>query len=114
MSCSDKSPYIADKTSISGTFRIIAPGKDISKAKVTAADSGKKKLVAGNGEEVKLTKEDLIVTLGKDVTLQPEDYEIVPISNDKGVGTAVFVIEGRGAYGGKKTVSLKITARSMN
>ena len=114
VSCSDKSPYIADKTSISGTFRIIAPGKDISKAKVTVADSGKKKLVAGNGEEVKLTKEDLIVTLGKDVTLQPEDYEIVPISNDKGVGTAVFVIEGRGAYGGKKTVSLKITARSMN
>ena len=111
VSCSEKSPYTADVTSLSGSFRIIGQGKDISKAKVTVRD--KSKLVVNNGEEVKLTNADLEVTLGKNNILKPGDYDIVSISNNRGIGKAVLVIEGRGEFGGSKSVTLNITARSM-
>ncbi len=114
--CKEKSPYIKDVDYLIGCYRIIDSKKNISKCKVAVKDTSKSKLTVNNGEEIKLTKADFKVTLGSGknlVTLNPEDYKIVSISNNTGVGTASVVIEGVGDYGGRKTITLKITAKSM-
>jgi len=60
-------------------------------------------------------KTDLKVTFGKDKTpVTNEEYEIVSCTQNGKKGTAVMVIQGKGQYGGTKTVKFKIGARGMN
>ncbi|MCR5156706.1 MAG: InlB B-repeat-containing protein, partial [Butyrivibrio sp.] len=116
VTCSDKSPYVGDVTEVRGYYRIIGSGKDISKYRVTVKPDSKSKLVVSNGEEIKLTKADLEVATGPakaPTILGASDYSIVSITNNTGVGTATLMIRGIGEYGGTKTISLKITAKSL-
>ncbi len=67
-------------------------------------------------EEGTLTKADLEVATGPakaPTILGASDYSIVSITNNTGVGTATLMIRGIGEYGGTKTISLKITAKSL-
>ncbi len=107
--CSDSSPYTAGADEmLVGYYRIAQT--DISKAKVEVLD--KTKLSVNNGEAVKLTKKDLKVTL-KGVELKAADYDIVSITDNKGVGKATLTIRGKGNYCGTKAQALKITAKSL-
>ncbi len=115
VTCNGKT-YTGNVPELLGYYRIIGTGKDLSKCKITVKKASQSKLTIKNGEEVKLTKDDLEVTLGTGkslITLGKDDYRIVSITNNTGVGSATLNIEGTGVYGGKKSVSLKITAKSM-
>ena len=87
-----------------GTFRIIAV--DISKAKVTIP------VQYYTGKPVWLNKEDITVKVGSE-TLSSLDYDILSYSNNIQKGTATVTLKGKGKYGGTKTVSFKISQRSM-
>lgn len=91
------------------TYRIIAEGHNLSRAKVTF---NTRYYYTGNA--VTVSKEDLQIKLGKTV-LSADDFEIVESSyaNNTKKGTARVTIRGRGAYGGTKTVSFKIRAQTM-
>lgn len=96
-------------TSTTATYRILAAGKDISKAKVTVRNK-----FYYDGSSILLSPDDLTVKIGK-VTLSADDYEILPetyVNNDR-KGTARVTIRGTGAYGGAKTISFKINAQKM-
>lgn len=96
-------------TQTTASYRILAAGKDVSKAKVTV----KTKLYY-NGSSVILSPNDLTVKIGK-ATLSVDAYEILPETyiNNKKKGTAKVTIRGTGTYGGTKTVSFKIYAQKM-
>ena len=95
------------KTSVS--FRIIEKGNILSKAKVTVKDK-----IYYTGENITLSKDSLIVSIGK-TTLQTDDYEIVANSyiNNVKKGTAKVTIRGKGEYGGTKQISFKILSQNM-
>lgn len=94
---------------VTGTFRIIAKGMNISRAKVIV----KSKLYY-TGEKITLSKGDLEVKMGA-ITLESDQYEILEDSyvNNLKQGTAKVTIKGKGEYGGTKTISFKINAQSM-
>lgn len=103
-----KGNYAGTKTTAS--YRILAAGKDLSKAKVTV-----KSKFYYNGGTVTLSPEDLTVKIGK-VTLPADAYQILPetyLNNDR-KGTAQVTIQGVGSYGGTKTIRFKINARKVN
>ena len=103
-----KGNYAGTKTMAS--YRILAAGKDLSKAKVTV-----KSKFYYNGDNVILSPEDLIVKIGK-ITLPADAYQILPetyFNNDR-KGTAQVTIQGVGSYGGTKTIRFKINARKVN
>ncbi len=59
-------------------------------------------------------KTDLKVTFGKDKEIVTnEEYDIVSCTKNEKKGTAVMVIQGKGQYGGTKTVKFAIGARGM-
>ena len=103
-----KGNYAGTKTMAS--YRILAAGKDLSKAKVTVNSK-----FYYNGDNVILSPEDLIVKIGK-ITLPADAYQILPetyFNNDR-KGTAQVTIQGVGSYGGTKTIRFKINARKVN
>lgn len=109
--CSEKSSYYS-AGALECSYRIIDASKDISGAKVTVKDvSG---LGFNNGMEViPISEKDLKVTLqGKE--LDPGDYRIVSVSDNRFIGTATVTLEGTGEYGGKKTFKFRITARGLS
>ena len=68
---------------------------------------------AYTGKPVEPTKADITVKIGKD-TLAKTDYEIVGYSNNEKKGTAKITIRGIGDYSGEKTVTFKITTKTLN
>jgi len=90
---------------ITNTYRIVKA--NISSATVKVAKQ------TYTGKEVCPGKDELTVKIGK-TTLTGEDYEIVSYSNNVKKGTASMVIKGVGNYGGTKTVSFKINAKSLS
>ena len=98
----------------SATFTVIAANMDISKATVKVSDQ------VYTGKPIEISKEDIKVTLNKvsldDSEDHPAYYRIVPGSFENNVnkGTARFIIEGRGGYGGRRTVTFKIVSRSAD
>lgn len=91
--------------SVSGTYRIVK--SDIAKVKVTVETQ------EYTGEEVKPNKEAITVKIGKEV-LEPSMYEIVSYGdNCVNKGKNTITIKGVGNYGGTKTVSYKIRAKSF-
>lgn len=86
-------------------FRYVAG--DIAKATIKVADQ------IYTGKEVKPTKNDITVKIGK-VTLEKTDYVIVDYINNTKKGTAKITIRGIGNYGGEKTTTYKINTKTMN
>ena len=80
---------------------------DINKAKVTISNCD------FTGEDITLCRSDIKVMLGKQ-QLETKNYEIVSYSKNKAKGKASVTIRGIGNYGGTKTVSFNIVARSMS
>ncbi|MCR5420880.1 MAG: leucine-rich repeat protein [Lachnospiraceae bacterium] len=93
---------------VSGLYRVIDPQKYLSSAKVKVND-----LVYANGEEVSVIKSsDITVTIGETV-LNPSDYDIVSVTDNRFLGTAKIVIAGKGEYGGIKKCSVKINKKDL-
>ena len=94
---------------ISTTYRIIKKGNSLSSAKVTM-----KKKYYYTGENILLTKDDLVVKVGGK-TLTADQYEIVESSYQDNLkkGTAKVTLKGKGEYGGTKTISFKIYSQTM-
>ncbi len=93
---------------ISTGFRIIAQGRNISKAKVKLNRS-----IYYTGENITLAKKDLTITFGKNSPLTENEYEIIGYSNNRKKGTAKVIIRGKGEYGGTKQVSFRILPQMM-
>lgn len=96
---------------VSKPFRILPAGYDISKAIVTIP------VQTYTGYEIKLKESDIDVKMAKNgSSLRPGvDYKIDQNSYTKNAdkGTATVIINGIGEYGGTKTVSFTIAAKSM-
>ena len=96
--------------SISVDFRFV--NRDIAKAKASVPSQ------KYTGVAIELSEVDLEVKypVGKKwITLvRNTDYEVVSYQNNTNKGTAKVIIKGIGQYGGMKTISYKITSRSMN
>ena len=102
---------------VSGSYKILPKGKDISKATIKVSDqiyTGKPieikdecQLVAGKVYLVQKGKKIPLI-LGKDIKVAKGSY-----SNHTNKGNAKVTFEGLGEYGGKKQVSFKIKAQSV-
>jgi len=92
---------------ITATYEITK--KDFRKAKITI------KPQEYTGQSIYLNATDIKVSVGKSKLTFGKDYEIVENSykNNLGKGRASVTIRGIGNYGGAKTVSFKIGARSI-
>lgn len=64
------------------------------------------------GRPVLLDKEDIEIVLDNKV-LSKSDYKILSYTNNNKKGTAKVTLQGVGNYGGRKTVSFTIAARSI-
>ncbi|MCR5502853.1 MAG: InlB B-repeat-containing protein [Lachnospiraceae bacterium] len=115
MTVKAKGNYVSEndaRNTIYVDYRILAAGKDISKAKVTL--KGSKPF---NGSAVKLSADDFkSVKLGTEELVYGEDFEIDESSyvNHNKKGTAKVTIVGKGEYGGRQTVKFKIGTRSLS
>lgn len=119
--CSEKSSYTSAEngTVLTGYYRVIDNATNISKFSVKVKDL--KKLAYNDSKAVMpLKASDIEISYkkkvgGKNTTivLDPSDYEIVSISNNKLIGKATVVIRGKNEYGGEKTFSFNIKARSF-
>lgn len=92
--------------SVSEIFRFVQ--SDISKASISIKDQ------VYTGKPVEITKDDILKIRIGSTDLLKSDFEIESYSNNINKGTAKVVIKGAGNYGGRKTVSFKIVAKSMN
>ncbi len=111
-----KSPYIQDVTEITGSYKVIEKSKDISKLVVQVKEESKHKLTMHNGDEIKLLGSDLLVGVksGKTIAaIDESNYEIISITGNRFLGTATITVAGKGAYGGIKKITCKITAKSL-
>ena len=110
--CGKKSGYAGDEpagTLMSCTYKVIGKSMDIGNSKAVLTEEGRKKLAFNNGYSLTVSASDIKVTLdGKD--LDPaSDYEAVSVTDSRFPGsTAVIVIRGTGAYGGKKKIRCKV------
>ncbi len=84
--------------------------QDIAKAKVTV------KAQVYTGKEIKITAEDFSNIKVGDTTLKEGTHYVIldnSYKNNINKGTASVTIEGIGNYGGTKTVTFKITSRTI-
>ncbi len=88
---------------VTDTYRIT--GQDISKATVKVVSQ------YYTGKEIKPDASQITVTLGKTV-LSANDYEIISYENNTDKGTGKLTIRGKGEYGGTKTATFTIAART--
>lgn len=101
--------------SITGSYRILEPGYDISKATIQLAAqyyTGEELLITDQSQITKAT-----IKIGKETRelVLNQDFEVVPgsyISNVK-KGTAKVTLRGINAFGGTKTVTFKIAERNI-
>lgn len=90
----------------SGEYRIVQANVKNTKVMIPAQ--------IYTGEEITLTKEQITIKVEKTQTeLGNEDYEIVGYKNNTKKGTASVTIQGKGNYGGTKTVQFKIKAKGF-
>lgn len=112
---SENSPYSrGGAATLEGYYKVVDSQYDISKSKVTVRNA--EKLSFNNGKSVEITADDLEVTLksGNAVrVLNADDFEIVSVKNNKFLGTASVVLRGVGNYGGTKSFTFKIKAKSL-
>ncbi len=117
----DNSPYRAsasnsEYSSYEKVYRVLDASRNLSECSASLSESGKKKLVVNNSKEIKLNSSDFVVTYkkGNSISPVPENYYTVEsITNNRFVGRATVTLKGTGIYGGRKTVTVKISARSM-
>ena len=94
--------------SVPVAYRILSPGRDISKAQVKISDR------TFTGKEITLNSDDFaLFTLGQTSLSPGLEYEVVCYSNNIKKGTATAVIRGIGNYGGLKTVKFRIEPREV-
>ncbi len=114
---SGASPYSTGgaKKDISGTYKVIAAAKNIKSVKVALKPGVKTSF--NNGEAISITAKDLIVSIKQGKVFaglnENTDYEVVSVKNNRFLGTATVTIKGKGQYGGTKTFTFKIGARSI-
>ena len=112
------SPYNPGKEAVTktieGFYRVV--GADIGKVKIAVNEKGAAKLVAGSGKTITLEDDDLTVILGSGKnmhTLTSDDYEVVNGTAGAGSGSITVTIAGKGNYGGTKSQTFKIRAKSL-
>ncbi|MDD3412735.1 MAG: Ig-like domain-containing protein, partial [Lachnospiraceae bacterium] len=95
--------------SITCVYRITQTS--ITKASVNVKSQIYNKDKAASTEGITVSQNDIVMKVNK-VQLQNEDYVILPNSftKNKIKGTASFIIQGIGNYGGTKKVTFKITS----
>lgn len=79
---------------------------DIAKAKVTVPTQ------TYTGKAIEPKGKDISVLMNG-MPVSSEEYEIISYTNNINKGTAKLTIQGKGNYGGTKTVSFKIKGKSM-
>lgn len=79
---------------------------NIAKAKVTVPTQ------TYTGKAIELKETDISVLMNG-MPVSSEEYEIISYTNNINKGTAKLTIQGKGNYGGTKTVSFKIKGKSM-
>jgi len=87
-----------------GTYRIVKA--DIKSAKVIIPKQ------TYTGSEILLDKSQITINLSGDI-LKPEDFEIIHYENNVKKGNASATIQGKGNYGGTKTVKFTIGTRGF-
>ncbi len=93
-------------------YRILPAGMDISKAKVSIDKDSKAKLTYTNGYNVPMSADDFVLKVsGKQ--LPAGTYKIKSVKNNRFIGTATVVFEGLDPYGGTKSYTFKIGAKSL-
>lgn len=110
-SAKDNNNLEAASTTPKAAFTV---GKNIAKATVKDANTGKSFTKTYTGKPITIAKGELEVKL-KDVAeplVLGTDYEI-EYSNNINKGTAIAYIKGIGKYSGTKTVKFKITAKKI-
>ncbi len=125
VTCDYKSPYLSKSrgTELKGSYRLVQKGFDIKSAKVSL-DQELVKAGFFNYKDaesiVPLKVGELIVSMtikedNKKVTynLEPAEYEIVSVENNRFLGTAKVTLKGKGRFYGTKTFTFKIGARSF-
>lgn len=99
-------------SSITAYYKIVSADYNISKADFKIAD----KQLSATGSPVELNEADFTkaVAADKKTALRlGDDFVIAGYTANTKKGTAKVILKGCGAYGGTKTVSFKITARSI-
>ena len=89
---------------VTKTYRIVTA--DLSKASVTIP------VKYYTGRPVTLSKSEITVKVNKQI-LSSADYDIISYENNTAKGTAKVTLKGKGNYGGYKTISFKISQRSL-
>lgn len=79
---------------------------DIARAKVTVPQQ------TYTGKAIEPTEKEISVLMNG-MPVSAEEYEIISYTNNINKGTAKLTIQGKGNYGGTKTVSFKIKGKSM-
>gem|GEM_PF-5160623 len=97
---------------LSAVYRILPAGNDISKAKVSISKENKAKLSYNNGYNVPMNADDFVLKLGGK-QLPSGTYKIQSVKNNRYLGSTTVVFEGLEPYGGTKSYTFKITAKSM-
>lgn len=92
---------------ISGYYYIKA--QSIDKAKAVFANS----VYAYTGKEIRPDKDDITITIGKDLTLTSSDYEIIGYYDNIAIGKGTIVVRGLGDYAGIKSFTFKIGTREV-
>ena len=111
VTCGPDSSYKEGTYELKGYYKILNKNHDLKTATVKINDP--KRLSFDNGENViPLKEKDLTVTLNKRV-LRPDDYEIVSVKNNRFIGTATVKLRAKGEYGGTKSFTFKINAKSL-
>ena len=87
-----------------GAYRIVKA--NISSAKVSIPKQ------TYTGDEILLDKSQITIKLSGDI-LKPEDFEIIRYDNNVKKGNASVTIQGKGNYGGIKTVKFSIGTRGF-
>lgn len=92
------------KGTATGTYRFVRA--DLAKAKVVVPTQ------TYTGKAIEPKAANIQVTLSG-MVLSPDDFTVVGYSNNINKGTAKLTIQGKGNYGGTKTVTFKIKGKSL-
>lgn len=90
------------------TYQILPAGTDIAKARVKTL-----KKFYYTGEPVSFTGEDISVTLNGKALTFGSDYTAEPYPGSPLKGKVKFMLRGKGAYGGTKTITVTVRAQGM-
>lgn len=84
-----------------------------TKANISSAKIKLKNAKYYTGKAIYPAKNDIIVTIGE-TELWDDDYDIIGYTNNIKKGTGKITIQGKGNYGGRKTLSFSILARLIS